>query len=98
MRQRLCEVPYLARDGEFADRMRDRERLPKMRSPYSGVLVLLFCDQAIYVEMKTKQVVTQEDGRALDKSAEIEFRRRAGIQPPKVLAGNRWPLLLTSGG
>jgi hypothetical protein len=66
--------------------MRDRERLRKLRSPYLGLIVLLFCHQAIYVEVKTPQLVTQEDRRALDESAEVELRRWAGIKPSKY-----WP-------
>ena len=91
VRQRLCEVPYLTRDRQLADRMRDRERPGKLRSPYSGLVVLLLHHEPIHVEVKTAEVVTQQDGRALDEGAEIEFRRSAGIKPPQVLDGDRRP-------
>ena len=91
MGQRLCEVPYLARNGELADRMRDRERLRKLRSPHLSFIVLLLNHEAIQVEVKTTQVVTQQDGCALDERAEVELRRGAGIKTPQVLAGDRRP-------
>jgi hypothetical protein len=94
VRQRLREVPYLARDGELGDRMRDRERLGKLRPPRLGLIVLLLRHQAIHVEVKTTQIVTQQDRRALDERAEVELRRRAGIEPPQVLARDRWPLVV----
>ena len=47
-----------------------------------------------HVEVKTVQVVTQQDRRTLHKGAEIELRRWARIQPPQVLARDRWPRVL----
>ena len=94
--QWLREVPHLARDGKLADRMRDRERLAKLRSPQLGLIILLLYREAVHVEVKAAQVIAQEDRRALHEGAEVEFRRWARIQPPQVLAGDRWPLVLIS--
>jgi len=59
-----------------------------------GLFVLLLHKESIHVEVKTAEVVTQQDGRALDEGAEIEFRRWAGIAPPQV-AGDRRPFIVT---
>jgi len=75
--------------------MGDRKRLGKLRSPCPGLVVLLLHHESIHIEVKTAEVVTQQDGRALDEGAEIELRRWAGIKPPQVLDGDRRPFLRT---
>src|ERR1700757_4009416 len=75
--------------------MRDGECLGKLRSSYPGLVVLLLHHESIHVEVKTAEIITQQDGRALDEGAEIELRRWAGIKPPQVLDGDRRPLLRT---
>src|ERR1700677_4786844 len=74
--------------------MRDRDRLGKLRSPYPGLIVLLLRQEAVHVEVKTAQVVAQQDRRALHKGAELKLWCGARIQPREVLAGDRRLLAL----
>jgi hypothetical protein len=51
--------------------MRDRERLGKLRPSHFSFIVLLLGHDAIHIEVKTSQVIAQQDRRALDEGAEI---------------------------
>lgn len=75
-------MPYLAGKSELSTGTRDRQCLAELRSTYSALS--LFCEDPVRIDMKSVQIFTENNRSRLSKSANVEFRRKARVNPPRI--------------
>lgn len=80
-------MPNLPGHGHSLKRMRDRERLPELRS--ADAARSLLAGKSVGVEVEAVNVSADQQSEILQNRADVNVRRCALINPPKIAHSHR---------